>query len=57
MNVNNLVTHYGSAAAECSIDWLQIPAFELKWSLLSEPPQYETQGLLKSDVTIVETLR
>lgn len=57
MNVNNLVTHYGSAASECSIDWLQIPAFELKWSLLSEPPQYETQGLLKSDVTVVETLR
>lgn len=29
---------------------------ELKWPLLSEPPQYETQGLLKSDVTFVETL-
>lgn len=29
---------------------------EVKWPLLSEPPQYETLGLLKSDVTFVETL-
>lgn len=45
-----LLTLCGCVFSECSSAYRsQIPACELKWPLLSEPPRYKTLTLLKSD--------